>query len=43
MANTSPVNDDPELTRWMIAQGEAAGLARVLPIAAVTKGLAGEV
>jgi dihydroorotase len=42
MANTSPVNDDPELTRWMIARAAAAGLARVLPIAAVTKGLAGE-
>lgn len=42
MANTNPVNDDPELTRWIIARAEAAGLARVLPIAAVTKGLAGE-
>jgi dihydroorotase len=42
MANTSPVNDDPELTRWMIAQAESIGLARVLPVAAVTKGLAGE-
>ena len=42
MANTTPVNDDPELTRWMIARAEAAGLARVLPIAAVTKGLRGE-
>jgi dihydroorotase len=42
MANTSPVNDAPELTRWMIARAEEAGLARVLPIAAVTKGLAGE-
>lgn len=43
MANTSPVNDTPEITRWMIARAEAAGLARVLPIAAVTKGLAGEI
>ncbi|MCC6763361.1 MAG: dihydroorotase [Deltaproteobacteria bacterium] len=42
MANTSPVNDDPEITRWMIARAAEAGLARVLPIAAVTKGLAGE-
>jgi len=42
MANTSPVNDDPEITRWMIARAEEAGLARVLPIAAVTKGLVGE-
>ncbi len=43
MANTSPVNDDPEITRWMIARAAEAGLARVLPIAAVTRGLAGEV
>jgi dihydroorotase len=43
MANTSPVNDDPEITRWMIAEGARAGLARVLPIAAVTKNLAGEI
>jgi dihydroorotase len=42
MANTSPVNDDPELTRWMIARAADAGSARVLPIAAVTKGLGGE-
>jgi dihydroorotase len=42
MANTSPVNDSPEVTRWVCARAEAAGLARVLPIAAVTKGLAGE-
>jgi dihydroorotase len=42
MANTMPVNDDPELTRWMIQCAERVGLARVLPIAAVTKGLAGE-
>lgn len=42
MANTTPVNDDPEITRWVIARAEEAGLARVLPIAAVTKGLAGE-
>jgi dihydroorotase len=42
MANTSPVNDTPEMTRWMIARAEEARLARVLPIAAVTRGLAGE-
>ena len=42
MANTNPVNDDPEITRWIIARAAEAGLARVLPIAAVTKGLAGE-
>ena len=42
MANTQPVNDDPEVTRWILARAAAADLARVLPIAAVTKGLAGE-
>ena len=42
MANTTPVNDDPEITRWMIERAAAVGLARLLPIAAVTKGLAGE-
>jgi dihydroorotase len=42
MANTHPVNDDPDVTRWIIERAAAADLARVLPIAAVTKGLAGE-
>ena len=41
MANTTPVNDTPELTRWIRERAAAADLARVLPIAAVTKGLAG--
>src|SRR5207237_679400 len=43
MANTSPVNDTPDLTRWMLARAQEAGTARLLPIAAVTRGLAGEV
>ncbi len=42
MANTSPVNDSVEVTRYVIARGREAGLAHVLPIAAVSKGLAGE-
>jgi dihydroorotase len=42
MANTDPVNDDVEVTRWIRARAAEAALARVLPIAAVTKGLAGE-
>jgi dihydroorotase len=42
MANTDPVNDAPEITRWMRERGAEVGLARVLPIAAVTHGLAGE-
>jgi dihydroorotase len=42
MANTDPVNDQVEVTRWIRARAAEAALARVLPIAAVTKGLAGE-
>ena len=42
MANTDPVNDSVEVTRWIRARAEAVALARVVPIAAVTKGLAGE-
>ncbi|MBI3768617.1 MAG: dihydroorotase [Deltaproteobacteria bacterium] len=42
MANTDPVNDDVEVTRWIRARAAEVALARVLPIAAVTKGLAGE-
>ena len=42
MANTSPVNDSVEVTRWIRARADEAGLARVLPVAAVTKDLAGE-
>ena len=42
MANTNPVNDDVEVTRWIRARAEEAGLAHVLPVAAVTKGLGGE-
>jgi len=42
MANTDPVNDDVEVTRWIRARAAEVGLAHVLPIAAVTKRLAGE-
>jgi dihydroorotase len=41
MANTSPVNDAPAITRYMLDQARAAGGARLLPVAAVTKELAG--
>jgi len=37
MPNTSPVNDNAAITRYMIEQGERAGLANVLPIGAITK------
>jgi len=37
MPNSSPVNDNAAITRYMIEQGERAGLASVLPIGAITK------
>src|SRR5262249_22533310 len=41
MANTAPVNDDAEVTRWMLERAGAVGGTRLLPVAAVTRGLAG--
>ncbi len=41
MANTVPPNDDPAITEFIRKQAAAAGLARVYPIAAVTKKLEG--
>lgn len=41
MANTSPVNDRPEITRYMLERAQAANTARLLPVGAVTIGLAG--
>ena len=43
MPNTRPVNDNPESTRTMVELAKRIGLARVLPIAAVTVGSNGEV
>jgi dihydroorotase len=42
MANTNPVNDSGAVTRFIIEQAEAARLARVYPIGAVSVGLTGE-
>lgn len=42
MPNTRPVNDQPELTRAMIAKARTFGLSRLLPIAAVSVGSEGE-
>ncbi|HEX7124636.1 MAG TPA: dihydroorotase [Thermodesulfobacteriota bacterium] len=42
MANTVPPNDDPAITEFMRKQAAAAGLARVYPIAAVTRRLEGQ-
>jgi dihydroorotase len=41
MPNTSPVNDRPEITALIRERAERVGRARVLPIAAVSVGLAG--
>ena len=43
MANTRPVNDDPSVTHFIRARAAEAGLARVYPVAAITKGLDGRV
>jgi len=42
MANTNPVNDTGAVTRFMVDRSMQAGLCRVLPIAALSKGLQGE-
>ncbi|HEU5457296.1 MAG TPA: dihydroorotase [Terracidiphilus sp.] len=41
MPNTIPVNDSPEITRWMQAPERSAAV-RVFPIAAATRGSKGE-
>lgn len=43
MANTSPVNDDPAVTKFIIDQAKINSPVRVYPVAAATIGLAGEV
>src|SRR6202020_2368299 len=42
MPNTIPVNDTPEITRWMQISERGASI-RVFPIAAATRGSLGEV
>lgn len=42
MPNTNPVNDHAGVTRLIQRKAAEAGLARVYPVGAVTKGLAGE-
>ena len=41
MPNTTPVNDSPEITRWMLAPERGASI-RVFPIGAATRGSKGE-
>jgi dihydroorotase len=42
MPNTDPVNDDASVTRAILEKAAAAGLVRVYPIGAVSKGMKGE-
>jgi dihydroorotase len=37
MPNTSPINDNAAITRYVIEQAEHAGLANVFPVGAITK------
>jgi dihydroorotase len=43
MANTVPVNDNRSVTEFIIKQAQTAGMARVYPVAAVSKGEEGKV
>ncbi|MFQ5927293.1 MAG: dihydroorotase, partial [Terriglobia bacterium] len=42
MPNTSPVNDNPLITRYILRQAEVADRVRVYPVGAATKSSAGE-
>ena len=42
MANTHPVNDSPEITRYIVEKARREGNANVFPVAAVTLGLEGK-
>ncbi|HEY6418008.1 MAG TPA: dihydroorotase [Candidatus Binataceae bacterium] len=41
MANTKPVNDSVEVTRYMLARAKEAHSSRLVPVSAVTRGLGG--
>ena len=41
MANTLPVDDTPEIAGYMLEQARTAHAARLIPVSAVTRGLAG--
>lgn len=43
MANTEPVNDDPAVTQYILDRAAKDSPARIFPIAAATRRLAGEV
>lgn len=41
MANTSPVDDTPEIARYMLERAREVRASRLIPVSAVTKNLAG--
>ncbi|MBK7947229.1 MAG: dihydroorotase [Deltaproteobacteria bacterium] len=43
MANTSPTNDDPSVTKYILDRAEKESAAKIRPIAAATRGLEGQV
>jgi dihydroorotase len=42
MPNTSPVNDDATVTRYILERAQRSAIVNVFPIGAITKGSAGE-
>jgi dihydroorotase len=42
MANTNPVNDHPEVTRFILEKAAREGAVSVFPVAALTRGLEGK-
>jgi dihydroorotase len=42
MPNTNPVNDNQSITEFILEKARAAGLARVFPVGAITKGSEGK-
>jgi len=42
MANTNPVDDSPEVVRYIMGKARREGFANVFPVAAVTRGLEGK-
>jgi dihydroorotase len=42
MANSQPVNDHPEITRYILEKARREGAAEVFPVAAVSRGLEGK-
>ena len=41
MPNTNPVNDNASVTELVLARAAAAGLARVMPVGCISRGMKG--